>query len=61
MITKIEPEPGGERQGVLRVELSLPMSPEDLESLCDWLDVSGFSPDVDQINSYFEGDPGWQG
>lgn len=60
MITLIEPERGGESEGILRVEVSLPISPEELESLCDWFDQGGWSVEVDQINNYFAGKD-WRG
>ena len=45
-------ERGGESDGILRIELSLPVSVDELKSLRDWLDSQGFSPDVDQIDDY---------
>jgi hypothetical protein len=53
MITKIEPERGGEAQRILRVELSLPMSRHELLRLRHWLAHAGFAPDVDDIDEYF--------
>lgn len=55
MITLIEPERGGESEGILRVELSMPMHPDELRSLRDWLDASGWVIEVEQIDSYFAG------
>lgn len=56
MITLIEPESGGESQGILRVEISLPISPDELRSLRDWFDHTGWSIEVDQIDAYFKGE-----
>ena len=55
MITKIEPERGGEAGGYLRVELSVPFSPDELRSLRDWFDSHGWPIEVDQIDAFFAG------
>lgn len=60
MITLIEPERGGEEQGILRVELSMPMAPAELLALRDWLVGTGWSVEAEQIDSFFAG-RGWQG
>lgn len=57
MITAIGPERGGEAQGILRVEVSLPMSPDELRSLRTWFDDNGWSVEADQIDEYFRGEP----
>ena len=56
MITLIEPEPGGEDLGILRVEVSCPFSVAQLRSLRDWFDGEGWSIEVEQIDSYFAGE-----
>lgn len=53
MITMIEPEPGGESHGILRVEISLPITPGELRSLRDWFALNGWSVEADQIDDYF--------
>lgn len=57
MITNIEPEPGGEAQGILRVEFSLPLSIDELRSLRDWFDANGWPIEVDQIDEHLQGEP----
>jgi hypothetical protein len=59
MITTIEPERGGESQGVLRVVMDVPFLPSELRELRDWLDERGWSVEVDQIDAYFSGED-WQ-
>ena len=54
MITCIEPEPGGEDQGILRVEVSCPFSPRELSSLRNWFFLEGWSIEAEQIDAYFD-------
>jgi hypothetical protein len=54
MITLIEPERGGETEGILRVEVSLPLHPSELRNLRDWFSVNGWSIEVEQIDSYLK-------
>lgn len=56
MITNIERERGGESEGILRVEVSLPLHPDELRSLRDWFNEHGWSVEVDQIDSFFAGE-----
>ena len=59
MIIKIEPERGGELDGILRVEVSLPMSRKELFDLAFFLNQMGFVDDEDQIGRYMAGED-WQ-
>ena len=59
MITKIEPERGGELDGILRVEVSLPMSRKELFDLGFFLGEMGFVDDLDQVDRYIAGED-WQ-
>jgi hypothetical protein len=59
MITTIEPERGGESEGIVRLVLDLPCSPTDLRLLRGWLDDNGWSIEADQIDSYLAGQD-WQ-
>lgn len=54
MITMIQPERGGESLGILRVEITLPISPDELESLRDWFDQGGWSIEVGQIDDFLD-------
>lgn len=56
MITKIEPERGGESEGILRIVLDMPFSPMDLQLLRIWLDENGWSIEVDQIDAFLAGE-----
>lgn len=54
MITHIGPESGGESQGILRVDITLPISPDELVSLHDWFRDRGWSIEQDQIDDWFD-------
>jgi hypothetical protein len=56
MITTIEPERGGESEGIVRLVLDMPFSPMDLRLLRIWLDENGWSIEVDQIDAYLNGE-----
>lgn len=60
MMTKIAPEPGGESQGILRVELSMPLSVDEVLSLREWLEDNGWPIECDQIDAFFLGED-WTG
>ena len=60
MITCIEPERGGESEGIVRLVLDIPASPTDLLLLREWLDHNGWSIEVDQIDAYLAGED-WHG
>jgi hypothetical protein len=60
MITYIGPERGGESDGILRVEFSMPLHPDELRSLRNWFDEWGWTVEVDQIDNYFAGKD-WSG
>lgn len=53
MITTIGPEHGGESEGILRVDLSLPIAPHELRSLQEWFTANGWSLEADAIDDYF--------
>ena len=52
MITTIEPERGGESQGIIRLVLDVPFSHEEVLGLRDWLASRGWSIEVEQIDEY---------
>jgi hypothetical protein len=56
MITLIEPERGGEAEGILRVEVSLPLHPDELRLLRGWFQEGGWPVEVEQIDSFFAGE-----
>lgn len=56
MITKIEPEPGGEKLGILRVELSVPFDRNELDALGDWFLARGWTIEYEQIVAYLNGE-----
>lgn len=52
MITTLETESGGESEGILRIEMSLPISLDELLDLRGWLDNNGWHVEVDQIDDW---------
>lgn len=54
MITSIGPEHGGEQEGILRVEFTLPIATDELRSLREWFNDHGWSVEADAIDDYFD-------
>lgn len=53
MIESIKPERGGEAEGILRVDISLPIAPDELAALGVWFAENGWSIEAEQIEWYF--------